>query len=183
MSLFVKPCQLRVIGCFPHYGLFPHLHLFLRPLAPLASRVIHPTFPQVVHPIFFTFPGRRSVRIFPGLQFNFFRRGLQTCSYISQCVSTSGLWRMGLFLILPLLLWQNIFLLSRKMVLWIRSETHDILSSDIRLLIFVIINLVPTAKPKTSQFHNIDLHQSTESTGTQIYFSSRFSMLSMLEPF
>lgn len=129
------------------------------------------------------FPGRRSVRIFPGLQFNFFRRGLQTCSYTSQCVSTSGLWRMGLFLILPLLLWQNIFLLSRKMVLWIRSETHDILSSDIRLLIFVIINLVPTAKPKTSQSHNIDLHQSTESTGTQIYFSSRFSMLSMLEPF
>lgn len=50
----MKPSQLRVIECFPHYGLFPHLHLFLRPLAPLAFHVVHPTFPQVVHPIFFT---------------------------------------------------------------------------------------------------------------------------------
>lgn len=74
---------------------------------------------------------------FPGRPFEFYRRRLQTCSYIY-----TVLWRMRLFLIFLVLVWRNIFLLSRKMVLWILSETHDILSSEIRWLIFVNINLV-----------------------------------------
>lgn len=74
---------------------------------------------------------------FPGRPFEFYRLGLQTCSYIY-----TVLWRMRLFLIFLVLVWRNIFLLSRKMVLWILSETHDILSSEMRWLIFVNINLV-----------------------------------------
>lgn len=143
MFLFVKPCQLRVNWCFSHYGLIytPGFSSFsCRPSNFFPGRPSE----------FFHLP-RSSVRPnFPQVfQFNFFRRGVQTRSYISQCVSTSGLWRMGLFLILPVLVWQNIHQSS-------------------------------TTKPKTSQSHNIDLHQSTESTGTKIYFSRRFSMLSML---
>lgn len=47
---------------------------------------------------------------FPGRPFEFYRLGLQTCSYIY-----TVLWRMRLFLIFLVLVWRNIFLLSRKM--------------------------------------------------------------------
>lgn len=144
MFLFVKPCQLRVNGCFSHYGLIytPGFSSFsCRPsnffpgrpseFFHLPRSSVRPNFPQVFN-LIFSDAGYRpaatflSVSLHPGFE--------------------------------------------EWVCFWLSLSWYD----------KTFINLVATTKPKTSQSHNIDLHQSTESTGTKIYFSRRFSMLSML---
>lgn len=95
----------------PHYGPFPHLHSFLRLLAPLASQVVHSNFIDGDYR-----PAATSTPCF------------EECA----CFWFSLSWYDETFF----------FFLERCMVLCILSETHDILSSEMRWLIFVNINLV-----------------------------------------
>lgn len=131
-------------------GVSPIMASFI-PLASLASHVVHPTFSQVVHPSFFHLP-RSSVRPnFPQV----FNLIFSDAGYRPAATFLSVSLHPGF---------------EEWVCFWFSLSWYD----------KTFINLVATTKPKTSQSHNIDFHQSTESTGTKIYFSRRFSMLSML---